>query len=66
MSATVADATERARALDPEASFIVQAPAGSGKTYIALHDAVAFLRPVFIDKEVAKQDIVEYIESNII
>jgi ATP-dependent exoDNAse (exonuclease V) beta subunit len=28
----VADAAERARALDPGASFLVQAPAGSGKT----------------------------------
>ena len=29
---SVTDAAERARALDPGASFLVQAPAGSGKT----------------------------------
>ncbi len=41
-----ADAAERARALDPHESFLVQAPAGSGKTELLALRYLALLPTV--------------------
>ena len=38
----IVDAAERALALDPEQSFIVSAPAGSGKTGLITNEFCAY------------------------
>ena len=46
------DAAERARALDPRRSFIVQAPAGSGKTELLIRRYLALLAVVDDPEEI--------------
>ena len=48
----IADARERARALDPHSSFIVQAPAGSGKTELLVRRYLALLQTVERPEEI--------------
>jgi superfamily I DNA/RNA helicase len=48
----VADARQRAAALDPRRSFIVQAPAGSGKTELLTQRTLALLSTVQAPEEV--------------
>jgi ATP-dependent exoDNAse (exonuclease V) beta subunit len=50
--ASPADAAERARALDPRTSFIVQAPAGSGKTELLIRRVLVLLAHVDAPEEV--------------
>ncbi len=49
----VPDLAERARALDPRGSFIVQAPAGSGKTELLIQRVLALLATVERPEEIA-------------
>ena len=49
---TIADAGERARALDPRRSFIVQAPAGSGKTELLVRRYLKLLNVVGRPEEI--------------
>src|SRR5688572_20032651 len=51
-TAPVADAAERARALDPTRSFIVQAPAGSGKTELLVQRYIKLLGTVERPEEI--------------
>ncbi len=46
MMQTVCDQNERSRAIDPSGSFIVQAPAGSGKTELLIQRYLALLARV--------------------
>src|SRR5688500_2648230 len=51
-TAPIADAAERERALDPGASFIVQAPAGSGKTELLVRRYLKLLPTVQRPEEI--------------
>src|SRR5262245_38007822 len=51
-SATLADNAVRERALDPAASFIVQAPAGSGKTELLTRRYLRLLATVERPEEI--------------
>ncbi len=53
MSAAPRDLAERERALDPRASFIVQAPAGSGKTELLIQRYLRLLSHVQQPEEIA-------------
>jgi ATP-dependent exoDNAse (exonuclease V) beta subunit len=48
----IADAAQRSRALDTRRSFIVQAPAGSGKTELLIQRALALLAQVQAPEEI--------------
>ncbi|MFP4284678.1 MAG: UvrD-helicase domain-containing protein [Desulfovermiculus sp.] len=52
MPSPVADARQRSAALDPQRSFIVQAPAGSGKTELLTQRTLALLSTVQAPEEV--------------
>ena len=49
----IADFAERRRALDPSRSFIVQAPAGSGKTELLIQRYLVLLSRVGSPEEIA-------------
>src|SRR5687768_6168998 len=51
-TAPIADATERERALDPTRSYIVQAPAGSGKTELLVRRYIKLLGTVERPEEI--------------
>ncbi len=48
----IADQEERSRALDPSTSFIVQAPAGSGKTGLLTQRFLVLLTDVDAPEEI--------------
>ncbi len=52
MNPSIADQAERERALDPARSFIVQAPAGSGKTELLIQRYLALLPRVAKPEEI--------------